>query len=253
MKKSIKKEAYELHPILNPKLWFNNKLKPEVAEKLNDISKEFLDFIELPINLVDIDIVGSNASYNYNSQSDIDLHFVVNNELSYIDETILQQLYDSKKSSFNRNFDIDIYGIPVELYIEDVNAGNATNGRYSILKNTWIQKPKPVEYDIPDISEELDATLTKCNEMLNSNDMEAVQKYINELYMNRKVGLAEEGEMSLGNLIFKALRNQNMLQKLKDHYFDLKGKSLSLEESKRKVVTKLESAMQEFLKDIKSL
>ena len=44
-----------------------------------------------------------------------------------------------------------------------------------------------------------------------------------------------------------------MLQKLKDHYFDLKGKSLSLEESKRKVVTKLESAMQEFLKDIKSL
>ena len=83
--------------------------------------------------------------------------------------------------------------------------------------------------------------------------MEAVQKYINELYMNRKIGLAEEGEMSLGNLIFKALRNQDMLQKLKDHYFDLKGKSLSLEESKRKVVTKLESAMQEFLKDIKSL
>ena len=123
----------------------------------------------------------------------------------------------------------------------------------SILKNTWIQKPKPVEYDIPDISEELDATLAKCNEMLNSNDMEAVQKYINELYMNRKIGLAEEGEMSLGNLIFKALRNQDMLQKLKDHYFDLKGKSLSLEESKRKVVTKLESAMQEFLKDIKSL
>lgn len=74
--KSIKKEAYELHPILNPKLWFNDKLKPEVAEKLNDISKEFLDFIELPINLVDIDIVGSNASYNYNSQSDIDLHLL---------------------------------------------------------------------------------------------------------------------------------------------------------------------------------
>lgn len=251
MYKSIKKEAYELHPILNPKLWFNNQLKPEVAKKLKEISKEFIDYIELPINLVDINIVGSNASYNYNNQSDIDLHFIVNNELTYLDENILQQLYDSKKNNFNKNFNIDILGIPVEVYIEDVKSGNATNGRYSLLQNKWLQEPKPIVYEIPDISKELEDTIIQCDKILQSNDDAAVLNFINEIYMNRKIGLSKEGEMSLGNLIFKELRNRDLITKLKEHYYELKSKDLSLEESK--IINKFESAIHEFIKDIKNL
>lgn len=251
MYKSIKKEVYKLHPILNPKLWFNNQLKPEVAKKLKEISKEFIDYIELPINLVDINIVGSNASYNYNNQSDIDLHFIVNNELTYLDENILQQLYDSKKNNFNKNFNIDILGIPVEVYIEDVKSGNATNGRYSLLQNKWLQEPKPIVYEIPDISKELEDTIIQCDKILQSNDDVKVLNFINEIYMNRKIGLSKEGEMSLGNLIFKELRNRDLITKLKEHYYELKSKDLSLEESK--IINKFESAIHEFIKNIKNL
>lgn len=224
-------EALEVHNELNPLLWNSDKtLKDDVQQKLYEISQEFLKFIEIPLNIVDIEIVGSNASYNYNSQSDIDLHIIVNSEVNFMDKELLQQFYNSKKGSFNDNYDLSINDIPIELYIEDLKAGNATNGRYSILKQEWVKVPEPIEYEIPDISNDLIEYEEKCSEMLLSDDPDAVNNFINELYMMRKLGLAEDGEASKGNLIFKELRNMNMFKDLKDHYYDLKSKELSLPE-----------------------
>ena len=149
-------EAYELHDTLNPKL-FNlevSKLKPEVLEKLLQISEEFLKSIDpLTLSIADIRLVGSNASFNYNEQSDIDLHIIVNFDLNYIDDEILQSIYNDKKNKFNEKFDFKIYDIPVEVYIEDIKSMNATNGIYSILRNNWIRKPQPIEYELPDDAE----------------------------------------------------------------------------------------------------
>ena len=46
--------------------------------------------------------------------------------------------------------------------------------------------------------------------------------------MMRKLGLAKEGEASKGNLIFKELRNMNMLSDLRDRYYELRSDNLSL-------------------------
>jgi hypothetical protein len=45
--------------------------------------------------------------------------------------------------------------------------------------------------------------------------------------MMRKIGLAEEGEASVGNLVFKELRNEDMITKLKDRYYELRSEELS--------------------------
>lgn len=223
------KEALELHNELNPTLWNDDStLKPEVSDRLKEIAQEFLDYIEIPLNVVDIEIVGSNASYNYNENSDIDLHIIVNSEVNYVDPNILQQLYNAKKSSFNDKYDLDIYGIPVELYIEDVTAGNATNGRYSLVQDDWVKYPEPIEYNIPDISDELNKYNQLVDEALASEDEERILNLINDIYMMRKLGLATEGEASIGNLVFKELRNKDALSSLKDKYYELKSKELSL-------------------------
>lgn len=222
-------EAVEVHDTLNPKIWNDdNTLKTEVAEKLNSISQEFLKEIEIPLNIVDIEIVGSNASYNYNENSDIDLHVIVNSEVNFMDKELLQQFYNSKKSSFNDKYDLSIYDIPIELYIEDVKDGNATNGRYSLIKHKWVLEPKPLTYKIPDISKELQEYINQCEKMLQSEDCEQIRLFINDLYMMRKLGLAQEGEASKGNLIFKELRNLNMLADLKDRYYELRSEDLSI-------------------------
>lgn len=222
-------EAIEVHDILNPILWNpDNTLKTEVRDILLETYKEFVRFVDLPLNIVDVEIVGSNASYNYNEQSDIDLHIIVNNELTYMDDEILQQLYNGRKGSFNRDYELSIEGLPVELYIEDIKAGNATNGRYSILKNEWVMFPKPLTYTIPDISEDLNLWIQKCSEALNGTDPQLILDTINEIYMMRKLGLAEDGEASVGNLVFKELRNMDMLTDLKDRYYELKSNELSI-------------------------
>lgn len=221
-------ESIEVHDTLNPKLYNGMEMKQEVFDKLTEIYKEFLDFIDIPLNIVDVEVVGSNASYNYNENSDIDLHIIVNSEVTYVEPTILRQLYNDRKGAFNRDYDITVEGIPVELYIEDVNDGNATNGRYSLLEQRWVVEPQPIHYDIPDISQDLMSYQEKCSELLASDNAEEVRQFINDLYMLRKLGLAESGEASVGNLVFKELRSMNMLQDLKDHYYELRSKDLSV-------------------------
>ena len=226
-------EAVEVHDKLNPKLWNDdNTIKTDVYKKLYDISQEFLKFIEISLNIVDIEIVGSNASYNYNETSDIDLHIIVNSEVNYVDPEILRTLYNARKGSFNDNYDLNINGIPVELYIEDLKDGNATNGRYSILKNEWVLFPKPITYEIPDISASLEEYIDKCEDVLNGDDPDKIIELINEIYMMRKLGLAEDGEASIGNLVFKELRSMDMLKILKDKYYELRSDDLSLNEEK---------------------
>lgn len=207
----------------------DNTLKDDVSEKLNNIAQEFLKYIEIPLNIIDIEIVGSNASYNYNEKSDIDLHIIVNDEVNYVEPEILRQLYNAKKNSFNDNYDLTINDIPVELYIENVTDGNATNGRYSIINNDWVLFPEPLHYDIPDITSELDEYINKCNELMNSDNAQEILDFVNDVYMQRKLGLASNGEASVGNLVFKELRNQDLIKQLKDRYYELRSKELTNE------------------------
>lgn len=226
---NILTEAIEVHDTLNQKIWnLDNTIKPEVLQKLLEIYNEFIKHIDIPLNVVDVEIVGSNASYNYNNNSDIDLHIIVNSEITYMEPTLLQQFYNSKKSSFNDKYDLSIYDIPIELYIEDIKSSNATNGRYSLLRQEWIKVPQPINYKMPNIDNELIAMEEKCSDMLLSEDCEAILDFINEIYMMRKLGLESDGEASVGNLVFKELRNMNLISDLRDRYFELKSKELSI-------------------------
>ena len=73
-------EDIQIHDTLNPKIWnvTTKQLLPDVRNKIIDIVDHFEDYIEVPIEIVDIQIVGSNASYNYTDKSDIDVHIIAN-------------------------------------------------------------------------------------------------------------------------------------------------------------------------------
>ena len=125
--------ASEFHDTLNPKLWVNNKLKPEVASKLIEIADAFIESMEVPRNAIkDIVITGSSASYNYTPHSDIDLHLIVDFDKVHKDCPIVGDYLISKKSEFNNNHDIYIYGVPVEVYAEATDNENVHNGLYSL-------------------------------------------------------------------------------------------------------------------------
>ena len=116
------KEDIEKHDTLNPKLFDENgKLKSEVREKILEIVKEFTDGLKedgIKINVKDIKLVGSNVSYNYTKDSDLDVHIVADTDSLECPDDLYPLLYSAYRSLWNNKMDIEFYGIPVELYIE---------------------------------------------------------------------------------------------------------------------------------------
>ena len=68
----------ELHDTLNPKLFTNGKkLKEEIRQHIIQIVNTFIEQSEIPItDVVDVQLVGSNVSYNYTDKSDLDVHAI---------------------------------------------------------------------------------------------------------------------------------------------------------------------------------
>lgn len=232
-------ESYQVSEQLNPKLWQQDgTLRPEVHDKLIEIQDQFIEELNennIPVAVLDAWIVGSNASYNYTDQSDLDLHIIVDSNASSCDAAVLQILYNYFKSNFNSKYDISIHGIDVELYIEDVNSNAVSNGIYSLKQDKWIKKP--IKADIPEVqidSELLQKWVDKYNNVVAGVSAQTAQSLVNELYLLRKQSLATEGEYGQGNLIFKEFRNNAYLDKLKEIAAGDKSKELSLESRKLK-------------------
>ena len=148
-------EVFEVHNELNPLLWDkNNKLHEDVKTKIVNIVNQFLASIDLDIQAIDVVIVGSNASYNYTSTSDIDVHIITNYMDISADTEIVTLLFNQLRSKFNSTYDITIHGLDVELYVEDVNTSVTSNGIYSVIYDSWIKFPKKLKEMLKQLEKE---------------------------------------------------------------------------------------------------
>lgn len=224
-------EKIEIHEKLNPLIWQeDNSLLPEVRESLFNVIEEFKKYCDIPLNIIDAFIVGSNASFNYTSYSDIDLHIIVNFELFNSSREVLLALFNAEKSSFNKEYAIKIHGIGVELYVEDVNTSAVSNGIYSLFQDEWIKFPEKIEaVKEVNIDKPLNKWSSYIESILDKDDIGLVDNAINTLYMIRKNSINVNGEYGAGNQLFKEIRNKGLLNKLKDKRVELLSKTLSLE------------------------
>lgn len=236
-------ESVEKHESLNSKLFTKDEvLKDKVRGKMLEIVDEFLDNLkeqDIKIKVDDVLLIGSNASYNYTKDSDIDLHILANSKGTSYSPEVADALYSAYRSLFNKSLDISIYDIPLEIFVEIEDSPRVSNGVYSVKKNKWVKKP--VQEDIPDYDKEaldklVDTWEAKCKELITDieadklDDEKKVVNLLEDIYEKlRKKGVAK-GEYSTENLAFKELRNKGYLDKLKDYKNELTSKRLSLEE-----------------------
>lgn len=239
-------EDIEKHEKLNPVLWNDdNSLKEEVKTKIEEIVDIFVEDLaenNITINIDDIILIGSNASYNYTKDSDLDIHIITNTKSLDYPEELIAALYGAYRSIFNSKYEINFYNIPIELYVETEDSARISNGVYSVKNNKWIQEPQP--QDIPELDEVafnklLNKWEIKYNNLIDSyeadllEDEKEVIKLIDDIYAERKSGLASDGEYGLSNLLFKEFRNKGYLDNLKDIKNKLVSKRLSLKEGFR--------------------
>lgn len=223
-------EKFVANKTLNTKLFDSeSNLLPEVREKLLEIANYFAEYSDVTIPILDIYIVGSNASYNYTPTSDIDLHIITNYELVEAPEKILEALYSFQKSAFNNEYDITIHGLEVELYVEDVNNSSAvSNGVYSVYNDKWVKFPKKIiaqSYNFDSVLPKWRRTITAVCE---KDSLQDVTILLNRIYMMRKESILKDGEFGKGNQLFKDLREEGLIQELKDKLTELTSKKLSI-------------------------
>lgn len=227
------------HDTLNPKIWNNFELIPEVAEALEKIANEFIKFLGVDVtSITDIILTGSNANYNWTDISDIDLHLIVDMKNGQICPTcpsddFIADCFQAKKTLWNTSHDITIHGFDVELYAQSAAETYVQDsGIYSLTNKKWIQEPvnkqitidnKAVELKSKDIMMQIDELLDSQSD--NREDLQAIKDKIKKL---RSAGLKKGGEFSIENLAFKALRNLGYIEKLSDYLKNLEDRDLSI-------------------------
>jgi hypothetical protein len=227
---------------LCPDLWDKKgddayKLKPEVRKHLlqltKDVNEEKLKEEGVKVKFEDVVIVGSSTNYNWTAYSDIDVHVLVDYSKMDLPEKEAIVMLNGVKSNWNKTHDIKIKGHDVELNFTDIDKKGSVSSIYSLKSNKWLEPPVK---DKPNFNKELikskHAELKAViDKLLKDSSSEDLDRVLEKLYFMRQAGLDRRGEMSEENIIFKILRAQGYVDKLKEKVVQLYDKEMTLKES----------------------
>lgn len=235
-RKPVQESTLQYHEQLNPKIWDNMVLTPEIRGKLLQIAETWRQFANIPTELIkDIIITGGNCNYNYTDQSDIDLHLVIDRNLVDPNRALVDDYLQDKKILWTMTHpDINIKGYPVELYAQDLDEQpHEGQGVYSLIGNTWIQAPRYLGLDFENdfhLKKKVAFYADMIDKMIaqraDKDSMDQIKKKIRTM---RGDSIAQGGEFAFGNLVFKELRNMGYLDKMDDYEKSMQDKALSLE------------------------
>jgi hypothetical protein len=220
--------GFEQHDSLNPRLWAGEELRTEVNLALLKIANDFIEYIDVPFTVSDLVLTGSQLGYFYTKHSDLDLHIIV--DFGTVDcDREAAELFDTKRLLYKKQYDINIRGIPVEVYVEDLNYP-AVSATYSLGKQDWVTRPPatPEEIDVEEIERMSNIWKTVIDHALEINDLETARNTIKMLRNYRKLGLKQTGEYGIENLVYKTLRNSKLIEKLMNMIGRLHDQSLSI-------------------------
>jgi len=232
--------GFAMNKTLNSDVWDDMKLQTEIRTKLLKIARDYINSLDVKVKLKDITFTGSLANFNWSKHSDVDLHVII--DLGNIDhKTEIKDLLDIKTDSWNTKHNITIKGYDIELYLQLHDQEHHSTGVYSVLHNKWATKPKFKEVSInkkqitkkynkiADTFNDIQSDYKKHKDYLDVVDrLEALRDKIKKM---RKAGLETKGEFSTENIVFKLIRRNDIMGKLKDLLTKAYDKSVSIDES----------------------
>ena len=241
-------DSFKKQKELAPKIWDGDKLNSRVRLKLLDIADDFWETTDIGwVKPKGIVLMGSICNYNWSKSSDIDLHLQV--DFSEVDEKkdFVQEYFNGKKNEWNEEHsNLKIFGFPVEVYVEDIDADTNSGGIYDLEENDWIKKPskdgiKPIglnKYSIKDKSAEIMTDIDDLYDLFKKTDDDAKLRKIGEKARHildyvkamRKNGLSRGGESDKDNIVYKVLRRTGYMDTLWNLSSQLYDKLNSIDE-----------------------
>lgn len=213
------------------------------------IAKDFYESLELEkiglndsLPIKEIVVTGSLCNYNWSSYSDFDLHITF--DFSNIDESdlaLVNEFLQIQRYLYKQKRDITIFNYEVEVYPEKFNESTHEHaGSFSLLTNTWINKPKVVSVEtinkqwivkqyivLMDVLSALPGYISSFGISAEESIL-LIDGIVDKLRGMRKASLAKQGEYGVGNLLFKLLRRENVFDSLEKLKQSIINKNLSL-------------------------
>lgn len=233
----VNASSIQMHDSLNELIWDDTTIKPDVRKALLLNAKRFIEFCDAEnLKFNDIILTGSLANYNYNENSDLDVHVILDYNQISNNKEFVGDYYKLKKQLWADKLPIQVKGYDVEMYFQDSSEPHYSSGTYSLINNKWIKKPtkKIININIENVKAKT-ADIINTIEDLESNENQEnfIKKHDtlkNKIKKYRQSGLESGGEYSTENLVFKILRNTGYLQKMVDMKNKYLTNELSLDE-----------------------
>jgi predicted nucleotidyltransferase len=229
--------SIQMHDTLCPLIWDDETMKPDVRKTLLMNAKRFIEFSDIEgLKFDDIMLTGSMANFNYNENSDLDVHVILDFSQVSENKEFVGDFFKLKKTLWNDKLPIQVKGHDVEMYFQDSAEPHTASGTYSLFKNDWINKPtkKIVNIDTADVQLKSADFMNAIDDLETDYDeKDFVKRYEvikNKIKKYRQTGLDKSGEFSVENLVFKVLRNTGYLEKMVGIKNDYLTQELSLKE-----------------------
>lgn len=209
---------FKIHDKLNPQLWDKKTLKEDVFNSIMSYVDMFIKDKKITTKIEDIILIGSSCDVNYNKNSDIDVHLIVDlDEESdeYSNIIALCKLW-------NINNTIKIHNHAVEVNPQNKNNKDISMNAamYSLKHKKWLREPTYNFKITPKMKEEI---AIKCVELINTahshykkKDGDSLKELLSTIKDERKEGVRVNGEMDISNLVFKTLRNHGCITEWED-------------------------------------
>ena len=224
-------KSFNLKDELNPKIWTDFELDQDIREDLLRIAQDFYMGTNINADVKDVVLCGSLANYNWSEKySDFDLHIII--DYMEVDENydLVESLCDFAKKVWNKLHEITISNYEVEVAIQnlsdlknDIKVGKM-GGVFSLMDNKWLKKPEmkdfePDEEQIREKAENIMFSIDDLEKQVDEDKWQYFEEKIDKVWKKiknyRKSGLdSEDGEFSIGNLVFKLLRRNGYIEKV---------------------------------------
>ena len=240
--KKVDLSSFKIQNDLNREVWETgtDQLPEDIHKRLIKISEDFFEELGLPTtHFVDIVITGSLANYNWSIYSDIDLHIVVDFRDIDHDIDMVREFFNARKALWNIKHDIMIRGFEVEIYVQDIDEPHVSTGVYSVMNNDWITVARKADAEIDSenvqkkalsLMDQIDRAQKLFDEGKYDDALESAKYLRRKIKRFRRIGLEGDGEYSVENIAFKALRRNKYLLKLSQLNHDAYDKKMSIEE-----------------------
>ena len=232
--------AFDIQKELNQKLWSGEKeIRRGVKGALMDVVDEFLEGLDMDLDIKDIIVTGSIANYNWSKFSDIDLHILIDFAEVNENEEMVKKFFDAVRSNWNKLHNILVKGHEVEIYVQAEHEPHVSTGVYSLMNDRWLVKPKKIRpaidrYNATKKMKQVAREVDKLSAIYDGGSFEEAFEMAGsikeKLKRMRRAGLDKTGIYSPENLAFKMLRRSGDIEQLFSIYTQAYDKLYSMDQ-----------------------